>query len=278
MSEDMLARADQVELPTAEDGLTLTLCEGRARANDLLVRSRATWTKLCDMLDFSGRQAVVTGGTGALGRAVVGRLLAAGATVHVSVYSAEELEGFPYRDHDAVQLHKGLNLSVEADVVRLFAATSALYASIHVAGGFAMGPIVSTSIDVWEHLMRMNATTCFLSCREAVKAMAGREGRIVNVAARPVLVPTGQMTAYAASKAAVAALTLSLAEELAGSSIWVNAIVPSIIDTGANRAAMPGADHHAWPKPDEIAEIVAFLASPQNSVTRGALVPVYGKS
>jgi len=108
--------------------------------------------------------------------------------------------------------------------------------------------------------------------------MDGREGRIVNVAARPVLVPTAQMTAYSASKAAVAALTLSLAEELAESSIWVNAIVPSIIDTPANRAAMPDADHGAWPTPEQIAATIMFLASPQNSVTRGALVPVYGRS
>ncbi|MGB8332345.1 MAG: SDR family NAD(P)-dependent oxidoreductase [Polyangiales bacterium] len=230
------------------------------------------------MLDFSGRGAVVTGGTGALGRAVVGRLLAAGATVHVPVYASKELEGFPYRDHDAVKLHEGLDLSVEADVARLFGATRSLYASVHLAGGFAMGAIASTSLEVWEHMLRINATTCFLCCREAVKAIDRREGRIVNVAAKPVLVPAGQMSAYAASKAAVAALTLSLAEELSGSSIWVNAIVPSIIDTDANRAAMPGADHHAWPKPDEIAETAVFLASPQNAVTRGALVPVYGKS
>ena len=230
------------------------------------------------MLDFHDREAVVTGGTGALGRAVVGRLIAAGATVHVPVYATEELEGFPYRDHGAVMLHEGLDLSAEADVSRLFGETSSLYASIHVAGGFAMGPIASTGLDIWDHLMRMNATTCFLSCREAVKAIDGREGRIVNVAARPVLVPTGQMTAYSASKAAVAALTLSLAEELAESSIWVNAIVPSIIDTNANRAAMPDADHSAWPKPEQIAETIAFLASPQNVATRGALVPVYGQS
>ena len=230
------------------------------------------------MLDFSDRHVVVTGGTGALGCAVVGRLVEAGARVHVPVYAEEELEGFPYRNHDAVQLHEGLDLCVEADASRLFSATTSLYASIHLAGGFAMGPLASTSLDTWDHLIRMNATTCFLSCREAVKAMAGREGRIVNVAARPVLVPTGQMAAYAASKAAVAALTLSLAEELSESSIWVNAIVPSIIDTPANRAAMPDADHSAWATPEQIAETVAFLASPQNAVTRGALVPVYGKS
>ena len=230
------------------------------------------------MLDFTDREAVVTGGTGALGRAVVGQLIAAGATVHVPVYAAGELVDFPYRDHDAVRLHDDLDLSIETDVSRLFEATSSLYASVHVAGGFAMGPTVSTGLDVWDHLMRMNATTCFLCCREAVKAMDGREGRIVNVAARPAMIPTAEMAAYAASKAAVAALTLSLAEELATSSVWVNAIVPSIIDTEANRAAMPDADHDAWPTPEEIAETIVFLASPQNAVTRGALVPVYGKS
>jgi NAD(P)-dependent dehydrogenase (short-subunit alcohol dehydrogenase family) len=230
------------------------------------------------MMDFVGRDAVVTGGTGALGTAVVGRLVSAGATVHVPVYAAEELEGFPYRSHDAVKLYEGLDLGVEDDVAKLYRAVPSLYASIHVAGGFDMGPITSTSLETWEHLMRLNATTCFLCCREAVKAMPERDGRIVNVAARPVLVPTGQMTAYSASKAAVAALTLSLADELSGSSIWVNAIVPSIIDTPDNRAAMPDAGFDAWPKPEEIAETVAFLASPQNAVTRGALVPVYGRS
>lgn len=230
------------------------------------------------MVNFSGREAVVTGGTGALGSAVVGRLLEAGGTVHVPVYAAEELQRFPHRGHPAVRLHEGLDLSVEEDVAQLFGATTSLFASIHIAGGFAMGPIGSTSLASWDHLMRMNATTCFLCCREAVKVMGPGEGRIVNVAARPVLVPTAQMTAYAASKAAVAALTLSLAEELSESSIWVNAIVPSIIDTGANRAAMPDADHSRWPTPNEIAETIVFLASPQNAVTRGALVPVYGQS
>jgi len=230
------------------------------------------------MQDLSGREAVVTGGTGALGSAVVGRLIAAGARAHVPVFAPRELERFAYRDHEAVTLHEGLDLTREDDVAQLYDATPNLYASIHIAGGFAMGPIASTSLEQWDQLMQMNATSCFLCCREAVKVIGGREGRIVNVAARPVLVPTGQMTAYSASKAAVAALTLSLAEELAESSIWVNAIVPSIIDTAANRAAMPNSDHDAWPKPDEIAETIAFLASPQNAVTRGALVPVYGKS
>ena len=230
------------------------------------------------MLDFAGREAVVTGGTGALGQAVVDRLLTAGAVVHVPVYVDEELDGFPHRDHDGIRLHRGLDLRLEADAARLFGAVGSLHTSIHLAGGFAMGAVASTALSTWEHLVGMNATTCFLCCREAVKAMGGGPGRIVNVAARPVLVPTAGMAAYAASKAAVAALTLSLAEELAASSIWVNAVVPSIIDPPANRAAMPDADHSKWPKVTEIAETIAFLASPQNAVTRGALVPVYGLS
>lgn len=230
------------------------------------------------MLDFSGREAVVTGGTGALGTAVVERLLMAGATVHVPVFVRDELQGFPHRDHPGVRIYEGLDLGIEKDVDRLYASTDSLYASIHLAGGFAMGSIADTSLGTWERLMRMNATTCFLCCRQAVRTMQGREGRIVNVSARPVVVPSAQMSAYAASKAAVAALTLSLAEELVDSDVWVNAIVPSIIDTPANRAAMPDADHGPWPKPMEIAQTVAFLASPANAVTRGALVPVYGKS
>jgi NAD(P)-dependent dehydrogenase (short-subunit alcohol dehydrogenase family) len=230
------------------------------------------------MLELSGRETVVTGGTGALGAAVVGRLLCAGAIVHVPVYLDQELHGFPHREHDAIRIHRGLDLRLEADAVRLFGSVGSLYASIHLAGGFAMGGIESTELDTWDHLIRMNATTCFLCCREAVKAMHGQPGRIVNVCARPVLVPTANMAAYAASKAAVAALTLCLAEELANSSIWVNAVVPSIIDTPANRSSMPAADHARWPKPAEIAETIAFLASPQNQATRGALVPVYGLS
>ncbi len=103
-------------------------------------------------------------------------------------------------------------------------------------------------------------------------------GRIVNVAAKPALVPTADLVTYAATKAAVAALTQGLAEELAGRRIWVNAVVPSVMDTAANRESMPDADHEAWPKVEEVARTIAFLASPANAVTRGALVPVYGRS
>src|SRR5262249_14283882 len=134
-----------------------------------------------------------------------------------------------------------------------------------------------------DDLMRQlnsNFVSCFLCCHAAVKAMAAGGGRIVNVAARPALEwRTGAgMVAYAAGKAAVAGLTAALAEEVAQQNILVNAVVPSIMDTPANRKAMPKADHARWPKVEEVAATILFLASPDNLVSRGALVPVYGRS
>ena len=108
----------------------------------------------------------------------------------------------------------------------------------------------------------------------------GGGGRIVNVSARAGLEwrSGAGMAAYTASKAAVAALTAALAEEVAKDGILVNAVAPSIMDTPANRQAMPKADYAAWPKVEEVAATILFLASPDNRVTRGAVVPVYGKS
>ena len=100
----------------------------------------------------------------------------------------------------------------------------------------------------------------------------------MNVSSRPALSPAGGLSAYTASKAAVAGLTRALAEELKEEGILVNAVVPSLIDTPANRKAMPGADHDRWPKPVEIARAILFLSSPENVLTQGALVPVYGVS
>ena len=110
--------------------------------------------------------------------------------------------------------------------------------------------------------------------------MENRGGRIVNVAARPALEWRGGagMTAYAAAKSAVAALTGALAEEVASEGILVNAVAPSILDTPANRRAMPDADYAVWPQVEEVAQTILFLASPDNRVSRGAVVPVYGRT
>jgi NAD(P)-dependent dehydrogenase (short-subunit alcohol dehydrogenase family) len=103
-------------------------------------------------------------------------------------------------------------------------------------------------------------------------------GRIVNVSSRPALVPTGGMIAYTTAKAAVSSITQCLAEEVKPDGILVNAVVPSIMDTPANRAAMPKADFSKWPKVEEVAAAILFLASGENALTSGALVPVYGKA
>jgi NAD(P)-dependent dehydrogenase (short-subunit alcohol dehydrogenase family) len=212
---------------------------------------------------MQGRHVVVTGGKGALGGAVVAWFEAHGAVVHVPDIAT-------------------VDLSNEAQAVGYYAALPPLWASVQLAGGFAMAAILDTPLAELERQWRMNTVTCFLACREAVRAIrragsAGGGGRIVNVAARPVVAPVAGMTAYVASKAGVAAITQVLAAELAGERILVNAVLPSIIDTPANRAAMPKADHAAWPKPAEIAEAIGFLASPDNALTSGALVPVYGR-
>jgi len=230
--------------------------------------------------DFAGKNVVVTGGTGALGTAVVEVLINAGARCHISCREPSELDRFPYRDHAQVEVAPDVELSGESVVERFYASVDDLWASIHVAGGFSMSPIADTSLADYRRLMDTNAVTCFLCCREAAKRirLTGAGGRIVNVAARPALHPVGGMVAYAASKAAVASITLNLAEELKGDRIWVNAVVPSIMDTPANRESQPKADYSKWAKVGDVASTIAFLASPQNLVTRGALVTAYGQT
>jgi len=230
-------------------------------------------------MDFRDHDVVVTGGTGALGGAVVAALVAAGAVCHVPYVAAAEAERFPLRDHARVKLMAGIDLTDEAAVTRLYQGAGNVWASIHLAGGFAMSAVGATSKADLMKQVEMNFVTAFLCCRAALDVMRAG-GRIVNVAARPALEwrSGAGMAAYTASKAAVAALTVALAEEVAKSGILVNAVAPSIMDTPANRAAMPKADFAAWPKVEEVASTIVFLASPDNKVTRGGIVPVYGRS
>jgi NAD(P)-dependent dehydrogenase (short-subunit alcohol dehydrogenase family) len=231
-------------------------------------------------IDYTGRDVVVTGGTGELGEAVARRLLGAGATVHLPVRDSDKARGLYAGAEDRVRIGTVPDLGDESAVAAFYAGVPPIWGSIHCAGAFAMSKIDATVLADFERMMRVNAVSAFLCCREAVKAMKGRGGRIVNVAAQPGVEPRrgAGMIAYAASKAAVAALTLALSEEVVGEGIWVNAVVPSIMDTEANRRAMPDADHSRWPKLDEVAATIAFLGSPQNLVTRSALVPVFGRA
>ena len=231
-------------------------------------------------MSFQDRHVVVTGGTGALGTAVVSTLLERGASCHLPYFSEEEARRFPHRENKQVSLTALGNLADEAAVTGYYEGISKLWASIHIAGGFAFAPIEKSDKALLMGQVETNLVSAYLCCRAAVQAMRkGGGGRIVNVAARPALEPRqgASMTAYAAAKAGVAALTVALGEEVAKAGILVNAVAPSIMDTPANRAATPKADYATWPKVEEVAATIAFLASPQNTVTRSAIVPVYGK-
>jgi NAD(P)-dependent dehydrogenase (short-subunit alcohol dehydrogenase family) len=233
-------------------------------------------------MDYRDRHVVVTGGTGALGSAMVDVLIKAGAVCHVPYIDRNEAERFAFRDHPQVKLVADIELTDEATVAKLYSGVPKLWASIHIAGGFAMSPVADTTKSDLMKQFEMNFVTAFLCCRAAVRAMTatGAGGRIVNVATRPALEwrAGAGMVAYTASKAAVAALTIALAEEVVKAGILVNAIAPSTMDTAANRRAMPKADHAAWAKVEEVATTILFLASPENHVTRGAVVPVYGRT
>lgn len=233
------------------------------------------------MGDYDDRTVVVTGGTGALGTAVVGALLARGAVVHVPWRRKNEVDRFDHRDHANIRLIEA-ELGDEAAVARLYSSVGVLWASIHVAGGFAMHPIAGADRAVLMAQLETNYLSCALTSRAAVLAIrkTGQGGRIVNVTARPGIEPRhgGGMIAYAASKAAVAAFTQALAAEVVHENILVNAVAPGTMDTPANRAAMPKADPAKWARPEDVATTILYLASPDNRVTSGGIVPVYGPS
>jgi NAD(P)-dependent dehydrogenase (short-subunit alcohol dehydrogenase family) len=225
--------------------------------------------------DLSQRHVVITGGTGGLGPAVVRAFVEAGAICHLPAHGPAPAGFAPPA---GVRVVPGVDLTGEPAVEAFYAALPPLWASVHLAGGFLARPVAGTGRADLQRQLDLNLVTAFLCCREAVRAMraAGAGGRIVNVGSRASEVPGGGTVAYTAAKAAVAGLTRALAEEVRKDGILVNAVLPSVIDTPANREAMPRADHAAWPKPEELARAIVWLASPANTLTSGALVPVYG--
>lgn len=231
-------------------------------------------------MDFRDRHVVVTGGTGALGSAVAAALLERGAICHIPTRGDETIDTFPDAKHERVKLYPGVELADQEQTDLFYSKVGTLWASIHLAGGFAAKRLKDSGKADLMAQLDTNLVSCFLCCRAALKSFGADGGRIVNVAARPALEPrTGTgMAAYTIAKSGVAALTMALAEEVARDGVLVNAVAPSIMDTPTNRKAMPKADHALWPKVEQVAATIVFLASPENTVTRGAIVPVYGRS
>jgi NAD(P)-dependent dehydrogenase (short-subunit alcohol dehydrogenase family) len=224
------------------------------------------------------RKVIVTGGTGALGRAVVAAFLEAGDRVVVPWIVKAERE-------ELESLHPGAGerlLLLEADVAEQAGADEVARAAgsaevlVNGVGGFAGGtPVDETDLEVWDQMYRMNVRTAAAMSRAALPAMrAAGSGVVLLVASQAAHDRPAGLAAYSASKAAVMVLTQTLQAEVAGSGIRVNAVVPTTIDTAANRAAMPGADFAAWTAPAEIARVFLWLASDAARSVRGALIPV----
>lgn len=225
------------------------------------------------------RSAIVTGGTGGLGGAVVEAFLAGGDRVVVPWIVAAETERM--RQHFDAALRSQQLVLLEADIAeadgaaRVAKAAPDLAVLVNGAGGFAMGPHEETDLGVWDHLYRLNVRAAASMTHAALPLLFARGGgAIVNVAANAALDPPGGMGAYVASKAALVGFTRSLAREVEARGVRVNAVLPTTIDTPANRAAMPDANFALWTKPAQIAAAIHWLASDAASAVRGALVPV----
>ncbi len=192
-----------------------------------------------------GRAVVGTGGGGALGVAVTRRLLAEGAHVHVPAHSEQDPVQLEPLQTERLHVTTGVNLSEENAVRSFYDSVPSLWASIHLVGGFTFGAFEDAAFSDFEKMVSMNIRSTWLCSRAAVRKMSGAPmgGRIVNVSARPVLEAMADVATYAMTKGAVATLTRCIGVELAPKNILVNAIPPSLMDTPANRAAMPDANH-----------------------------------
>ena len=237
--------------------------------------------------DLTDRVAIVTGGAGALGQATIRVLLEGGATVVTTVR-----HGHGTRDHGAalpadlrtrlttVEANIATEEGAEAVVRQTTDARGRLDILVNIVGGYAGGPTVAeTDLATWREQYELNATTAFLMARAAIPVMqAGGWGRIINVASRVARTAPAGLSAYAVAKAAVITLTEVLANEVREHGITANAILPSVIDTAANRAAMAESDFDRWVRPEQIGDVIRFLASAESGIISGAAIPVYGRA
>lgn len=223
-------------------------------------------------MSLSGKRIVITGAAGGLGRAVTAAVVAQGA-IPLLVDLAFPADFAPEQEKFAFDL---TDTQATAEQVKKMGAIDGL---LNLAGGFHMGPSHDISDAGWDAMFRINVQTLRSMVAAVVPGMVERgRGAIVNVGALGALQGQAQMGAYGASKSVVMRLTESLSAELRDQGINVNAVLPSIIDTPANRQAMPDADYSKWVSPADLANVICFLASDAARAIHGALVPVRGLS
>jgi NAD(P)-dependent dehydrogenase (short-subunit alcohol dehydrogenase family) len=230
------------------------------------------------MGDFYGRMFLVTGANGGLGRAVTRAFLGEGAAV-AGVYRSGQpaSEDERFREYRANVADPAEAAAVVERAAKDFGRLDGL---IHLVGGFEGGaPAEDTSDETWRRMLDVNLNAAFYAMRAALKVMrAAGHGRIVAVGSRTGIEPAAGLAAYGVSKAALNALVRTIALEVRDSGITANLVLPSVIDTPANRAAMPSADHSRWVHPDSIARLIVFLASGAAADVNGAAIPIYGRA
>lgn len=235
---------------------------------------------------LTGKVALIPGGTGALGRAVTAAFVEAGAAVAVTYIVDPEVPECktclgPRAD---APLFLKADVTVEAEVKKLVQTVVERLGRIDIllnlVGGYVGDlPVAELSEATWDHMVNINLKSAFLCCKHAVPIMQrDGGGRIVTVSSRAALKVFPGISAYAAAKAGLLAFTETLASEVLKDNITVNAILPSVIDTPANRKAMPGADASVWVKPEEIARLLLFLCSEASREISGAAIPIYGRA
>ena len=231
---------------------------------------------------FKGKVVLVAGGTGGLGQAVSLAFLNEGAMVHVTCRAEEEFAILRRSAGESAPSLSGHTTDVtsEPDVAQLLQTIGLIDVLVNTVGAYAGGSTLwQTPPDVFEKMISLNLRSGYVLSRQVVPSMLKqRGGAIVNISSRAAVDHAAGASAYVASKAAALAMMDSLAADLKGTGVRVNTVLPSIIDTEANRTAMPGADYATWPKPEDIARVILFLCSEDSRLIHGAAVPVYGTS
>jgi NAD(P)-dependent dehydrogenase (short-subunit alcohol dehydrogenase family) len=216
---------------------------------------------------------LITGASGGLGGAVCEAFVKSGAKVIGVDRSAKESKSYLTLAAD-VMTGEGCDAMVKQALEH-----GPLDAVVHLVGGFSMGTIATTSDEVWDLMMGVNAKTAFNVMRASLPSMiAAKRGRIVAVGSRAAVDASPGLSAYAVSKAALVALVRNAAAEVNDSGITVNAVLPSVIDTPANRKAMSGADFTKWVAPESIAQLIVWLCSDAAANVSGAAIPIYGRA
>jgi NAD(P)-dependent dehydrogenase (short-subunit alcohol dehydrogenase family) len=232
--------------------------------------------------------ALITGGTGALGSAVAARFLSDGYGVAVTYRSPPEWEAL--RGRHAAEEEEGRLVGVAADVTRHDSMEAAVRSAAgafgglrvlaHIAGGYTGGTTVEKVTEATVRgMLELNLVSAFWAAKHGIPFLRDSgTGRLLFVSSRGAVETSPGAAAYAASKVGLHALVSTLARELKDTDVTVNAILPSVIDTPQNRAAMPKADASKWVRPEQIASLLAYLGSESSSAVTGALVPIYGKA